>query len=206
MEERKAESIHYKNPPIVEAIIQIDTSELPFNSLERFQNSSDLLATMGYAYEAPISHHSFSVSVANGQSSTEKHDEIVGHRFLDRRKRFGVQFTRQGFVFNQAGPYENWEVFTEEAKRLWAVFHQCSEPVTPRSYHVRFINKLFVPLGRQLEDFLRINPHIPADLPQVMNEHYMRTTLVIPERDGNDGAPTDAPSTREAGLCNSPLR
>ena len=51
-----------------------------------------------------------------------------------------AQFTRNGFVFSRLKPYEGWETFEAEAKRLWCIYRELAEPSEVQRLGVRFIN------------------------------------------------------------------
>jgi uncharacterized protein (TIGR04255 family) len=57
-----------------------------------------------------------------------------------------ASFTRDGFALSRLAPYQSWDVFREEALRLWKVFCQIANPPGIQRMGVRFINRLNVPV------------------------------------------------------------
>jgi len=174
----------FKNPPIVEAVIAVNIPELSISVLGQFHSMISSLADAGYLMQAPVTKHDFQISVEKGQSRTQIEDALVGYRFIDLNHKFSFQFLRTGFVFSQRGKYESWEIFTAEAKRIWDRFIHIVGSVEPISFQVRYINKLFLPVGRRLEDFLKLYTFLAPDLPQVIYNQLLRLTLPIENPQG----------------------
>jgi len=65
-----------------------------------------------------------------------------GLRFQSADQLHVAQFKRDGFVFSRLRPYQTWEQFEEEAKRLWKL-HVHPHPKPPRDLDLPFLNFLY---------------------------------------------------------------
>jgi uncharacterized protein (TIGR04255 family) len=66
-----------------------------------------------------------------------------------------VQFQKEGFSFSRLQPYERWQLFEDEALRLWNIYVQLVRPLAIQRVGVRFINRMPFPDGGfRLEDYL----------------------------------------------------
>jgi uncharacterized protein (TIGR04255 family) len=84
----------------------------------------------------------------DGSSEQVHHDEWDGFRLTSADKRYIAQFTRDGLIFSRLAPYENWDVFSVEAVRLWKVFVELAEPREVERLGVRFINRVAAELSK----------------------------------------------------------
>lgn len=81
-----------------------------------------------------------------GGSSSQHHSRWQGFRLETEDGRCIAQFNQDGLVFSRLQPYENWERFATEGKRLWAVFCELGTISEVQRLAVRFINR--IPLSR----------------------------------------------------------
>ena len=79
---------------------------------------------------------------ADGSSTQVRPDNWHGFRLTSRDRLQIVQFTRDGIVFSRLAPYDNWDAFAAEGRRLWRVFVQLAEPSEVQRLGVRFINRI----------------------------------------------------------------
>jgi uncharacterized protein (TIGR04255 family) len=70
------------------------------------------------------------------------HESWAGWRFTSHDKRQIAQFKPDGFVFSRLAPYDGWEIFAAEARRLWAIFVEVAAPSEVQRLGVRFINRI----------------------------------------------------------------
>lgn len=85
-----------------------------------------------------------------------------------------AQFLRDGLTFSRLRPYENWEKFEAEARRLWRLFAELAAPSQIQRMGVRFINVVPVQSIDSLGDYLRDPPTRPLNLP-LQNFLYQST-------------------------------
>ncbi len=89
---------------------------------------------------------------------------LNGYQFASADNKRVAQFRLDGFTFSRLKPYEDWEKFQGEARRLWETYASLKPRV--RRVAVRYINIIDIPLPiTEFRDFL---PSIPP-APQEMN-------------------------------------
>jgi uncharacterized protein (TIGR04255 family) len=108
--------------------------------------------------------------------------EQIGFAFASSDQKQVFQARMDGFTFSRLAPYETWEPFRDEARRLWTKYFERVSPVEVIRLAVRYINRFDLP-GTQVEmkDYFRTTPEISPDLPQFMNGFFMR--VAIPQDD-----------------------
>lgn len=154
------ERVHYSNAPITEATIDLRVSQSQGLSIDDLMVIQQLVA----------------------DSYPSQENEYLGPRFEESRLHSGFRFTSRdkrqvlyaridGFAFSVRAPYEHWEAFRDEARRLWGLYRSVTKPESVTRVEVRYINQLDLPASPQdpgvvkTEDYLRVYPHIPDDWP-----------------------------------------
>ena len=103
-----------------------------------------------------------------------------GFRFESKDQPYIAQFTRNGFVFSRVTPYEDWDRFAAEAKRLWRIHLDLAEPSEIERLGVRFINRIVpVDLGH-LDEILTLPPQSPDGLALPIAEFLHRSLFEVP--------------------------
>jgi uncharacterized protein (TIGR04255 family) len=192
--------LHFKNPPIVEAVIAFEIPLLPPDVIADFQAGSSLMQEIGYLLSGPVTKHQVEIRVEGASASFgQKESSPHGLRFGSIDELYAVQFNRDGFVFSRIERYDTWEVFRAECRRVWEIYSRISGVTDVSSYAVRYINKLYIPLEEDSEQYVNIFPKLPAGIPNLISESFMRLGLPIdspkgkllhqqillpPERDG----------------------
>jgi uncharacterized protein (TIGR04255 family) len=133
---------HLPGAPIVEAIIHwmaragkpLSQEELRKQLAERLSGYPDCQPQQWLELEAQF--------VPDGSSTQVRRDSWHGFRMTSADKLHIVQFTRHGLVFSRLTPYENWDVFAEEAQRVWRIYVELAEPSEVQRLGVRFVNRI----------------------------------------------------------------
>lgn len=176
--------LHFKNPPIVEAVIFISVSPLPESILEQFDSLAAKMAELGYKSPTSMSQNQFKLEIREGKSKAETSDVRHGLRFDSTDGLHAVQFNRSEFLFSRLGRYETWESFRDTAKKLWELYLGEIGPAELISFGVRYINKVFIPLDTDINLYLNIYPFLPQDIPQSVTEQFMRLAFPISDPQG----------------------
>lgn len=168
-------SRHYSRTPITEAIIDFQV-ELPdgvgLSDLERCQD-----AAYPCKKALPVSVGPTELEVATSATSRQ-----VGFLFASADEKQVFQARSDGFTMHRLAPYEGWEPFRDEARRLWDLYRQTARPRKVARVAVRYINRLDLPVPLvEMKDYLRTCPEVSPDLPQGLEEFFMQ--LNIPQRD-----------------------
>jgi len=133
----KQESL--KNPPIVEAIIDIRVSPVVAVS------ESIIRAIVGdldehYQSIAPLPMRDLKVTV--GKTALEKTETTRGYIIQSLDGVNKSQFRIDGFTFNRLQPYTNWEEISRDAKTLWKLYKTKFSPKQISRIAVRYINQM----------------------------------------------------------------
>lgn len=118
-------------------------------------------------------------------AALHQHHNWHGFRFEDADKLHVAQFTRNGFVFSRLKPYEDWERFEAEAKRLWQVYCELAEPSEVQRLGVRFINRITPVEPDELAELLAIPPRSSESMVLPLKRFMHQTTFDIPEHPYN---------------------
>lgn len=171
---------HYSKAPITEAVIDlkvnlaVDTNVSALEGLtgslqQDYPERQDLMTIQGQFQGGQ------SVSATASQSR-------IGYLYVSEDKKQILQAKLDGLSFSRLAPYENWESFRDEAKRLWAVYVAAVQPEGIHRLAVRYINRLDLPLPLEdFKDYLQTVPEISSDLPQGLSNFFLQ--LEIPQED-----------------------
>lgn len=171
---------HYQRSPLTEAILDIQvelagdfvTSELAkchTGVAKEYPNSQDVTTSEGIFKfgESPES-----------SASTKK----IGYRFSSAAGSQLFQARIDGFTFNRLAPYNGWDLFRTEAKRLWLVYKSVAKPLSIKRVAVRYINCFDFPHPYiDLKEYFKTSPEIASDLPQGMAQFFMQVVLPLPD-------------------------
>ncbi|MEA5580524.1 TIGR04255 family protein [Nodularia harveyana UHCC-0300] len=169
---------HYSRPPITEALIDIQV-QLPQ------EVNLDILAQVYLSIQTEYPKREemlmFQGQMTAGASveATASQSQIGYRIFSDDQKQI-LQLRLDGFTFSRLAPYDCWETFRDEAKRLWSIYQSLVDPQAITRLAVRYINRLDIPLPvGDLKDYLRTFPEVSSNLPQGLSGYFMQ--LQIPQ-------------------------
>lgn len=178
-------SKNYTKPSITEAVIDFKV-DFPINIdisvLKELQHKINtdypvceeivILSVQGQIQTAP------SLEATATQS-------LVGYRFLSSDGKQIFQARLDSFTFSRLVPYNGWEKFRDEAKRLWNMYRHLTNLKSVNRVAVRYINRLDLPLSidlpLDLKDYLRTVPEVSSDLSKGLSGYFMQ--LQIPQED-----------------------
>jgi uncharacterized protein (TIGR04255 family) len=185
-----------KNPPIVEAVIDIECDLPPntnFGNLDEDAKSllkvaiieslgkpyTQLREIIGFQGKFPIGPDvnvasEILQSVAAFQAVTEDGKQIV-------------QVRQQGYSFNKLQPYGTFDEILPEIERTWRAFVELMKPKTTNAVRMRFINILTLPTlngNIDLTLYLRDGPNTPDDDRSVVT-NFLRQTTTLEIATGN---------------------
>lgn len=185
-ESQNKATVRFKNSPIIEAVIAVTIAELPESAEAAFKELAQDLAQEGYTLTAPVFNNEFLVQIESGVSAVQGKDATVGHRFNSEDGLHAVQFNRTGFVVSRLGNYDSWETFTSEARMLWSYYTRVAGLAILLEFPVRYVNKIFIPNGREPQEFLNTYIRVPEnkDATQpILQDYFLRfaTPLDTPQ-------------------------
>lgn len=156
----------YKDPPIVEAVVDIDCDLAPTFSLEDVADRAKL--ELG---SYPIVKFQ---TVLEGEVRAEPNSQVqvvsrqAPHaiQFFQLGEKQLLQFRARGFSFNRLAPYTTLDDYLPEIERSWNLFRAIASPVAVKAIRLRYINRVPIPIGDEgieLSDYLTVAPDVPPE-------------------------------------------
>jgi uncharacterized protein (TIGR04255 family) len=181
------EPLHFENPPITEAIIAVQIQNLPNPAIQALHALSEQVQS-SYPSRTEISQTAFVGQISPQGSTASTQQNLIGLQFQSADLKQLFQARLNGFSFHRLAPYDRWSTFRAEASRLWELFRNVVGPVATLNFSVRYINSLVVPPWRRLEEWIRVYPEIPHELPQVLNQYQMALNLKLDDEGSGPGS------------------
>ncbi len=179
---------HYRKAPITEAVIDVRLPEQDSSALDALH---DLLQSETVQYPEKRQIHALEASfqaqfhVAGEQSpvaSSSARNQPVGFMGVGSERRQVVQFRTNGFTLSRLAPYDRWESFRDEARRLWRVFRRVAANPPIVRVAVRYINRLDLPLAHEnIDRYFRTAPRLSPDLNPAMLGMFMQVQIPYAE-------------------------
>ncbi len=182
--QRGRHRLSLKNPPIVEAVLGLYIGRLPESIIDSFRSCTDKLKSLGYSRLDPLTQHEMKLRFDEGVSSLDREDSPHGLRFTGEDGIHVVQFNRDSFVFSRLGHYESWEQFRNEARKVWEIYSLAAANPQVNRIGVRYINKLYIPDGAAVDDYVLVLPKIPGAFSPAIQQMFMRLVLPIEDSRG----------------------
>lgn len=174
---------HYESAPLIEALLDIRVEPGPTVSVRSLASVQDAVRD-----EYPIRREErrFEQQLT-GEGlellSTTTRQTLIGYRFDSRDEKQLFHAHVDGFTFNRLAPYQQWDTFRDEARRLWQVYCSVAHPRRATRLAVRYINRFDLPRDAKFEDYLRILPSVPLEIPQAWLGFLMRIEIPIVDID-----------------------
>lgn len=112
--------------------------------------------------------------------ATTKDLGLNGYLFRSEDNLQVAQFQKEGYVFSRLKPYQDWESFVKEARRLWEIHRKILAPSDVLRLGVRFINRIAVPPAGDLDDILTDAPKPPCRFEWAFNSFFHRDVFSVP--------------------------
>lgn len=174
----------YPHAPIIEALLDIRAqlpNEVDLAQLENYHNQiKDRFPEKKQRVSIEVKAGLQITSITESSLSTSGGPD--GFFFRSPNERKIVQARLDGFTFNKLKPYENWELFSSEAKKLWNIFCQVANPIKITRVALRYINKIFFPLPmKDFKEYILTIPEVAPNLPQGLTHLFARLEIPKPE-------------------------
>lgn len=169
---------HLRNAPILEALVDFRVTLPKDVNVEAFKTLA-----LGNRYPIIEALHRFQTSISWQPGANKPLDAKTaelrpgGYAFRSSDKLNVAQFRVDGFTYNRLRPYTSWDDLQPEVHRLWELFQQVARPETCSRIAVRYINKIDVPPGAELSDYLTAPPTHPEGLPDILTGFLTRVLL-----------------------------
>ena len=166
----------YENPPITEAIFDVQVDKLNNGTLESLEKAHEDLKNEYPDKEKKIN-YSEQVELREPDRESDEQSNIVGYLFSNEAGNRKVQFRLDGFTYNVLAPYENWEKHSREFFRLWQQFEKRFAPHEITRIGVRYINRIDIPINGEnfdFDDYIKNMPPTPGCLPDSIGNFFMQ--------------------------------
>lgn len=168
----------FPTAPIVEALLDIRVElpqEVTLAKLETFHEH----VKERFPEKEPRFLYKADIKLSPEVSAVTSSGGPNGYIFRSPSEKKAVQARLDGFTFNKLKPYEKWDVFCSEARKLWDVYFKITNPIKITRIALRYINRIEIPLPmKNFKEFILTTPEIAPKLPQALEQFFMR--LIIP--------------------------
>lgn len=177
--------MHYDRAPIAEAVIDLNVSFSDPPSIEKIEQFA-----RQFKDDFPQMQRINALSMAvghdgqNGAISSNTSSSPLGVRMTNAKGDRVLQIRRQGFSYSHLQPYSEWETFSGEMKPLWERYVDAFAPTVVNRLAVRYINRITVPQGVNLDDYLNVTPRLLTTVCPEVEGYFLQ--LVLPQRDLGD--------------------
>ncbi len=177
-----AESRPYASAPIIEAIIDLrvspridlsadDVDDVHRGEEEAYPQREDTIEAVGIMELG-----------AGGAATASARQSRTGSKFSSEDGRYVWQARLDGFTMSRLAPYEHWTPFRDEARRLWTIYRERLEPEAVTRVAIRNVNRIDIPVSDatrslDLHDYFRTLPDISPDLPQSIDQFFLRLSI-----------------------------
>lgn len=163
-----SDPFHLKNPPIVEAVVDIDCDlppNLDFLSLETAaqQKYGDAYPKLRRRFSEV---HEIKTAADASMSETSVKRTLDAFQFVQDDEKQLVQVRRLGYSFNRLAPYPGLDALLPDIQRTWQIFYQLTSPTLIRRVRLRYINRILFPMpddSLELKRVLRCGPQLPDE-------------------------------------------
>jgi len=172
---------HYPRAPITEAIIDLRVEPAVHMTVAELANVHRGLET-AYPTKKTLSEAVIHGQVGDQGAAASATSKQTGHLFVSGDGKYVFQARLNGYTISRLAPYESWELFRDEARRLWNAYRAVAKPKKVTRLAVRFSNRLDLPLPvTDIKDYLRTVPEVSSECPQNLAGYFMQ--LRIPQED-----------------------
>lgn len=151
----------YRNPPIVEAVIDLRVALRPDTDATVFDHVTAKQADRYPRRKKVVQSRGLLVLGENPSSSVEARDN--GLVLISDDERQIAQFRPDGFSFSRLAPYQGWAPFRDEARRLWRLYRSALSAPPVVRIAVRYVNRIEIDQTQGVwSDYLKTYPEISA--------------------------------------------
>jgi len=203
-----AEPRQLANPPITEAVIDIRAGFSASRSIDDLASIAGRLA--GYT-ETSRQHFSFSVIPGTGgmplnlppglqavgaAASTPPAGPAAtaaaaapqmapmiqfGVSYISQNRLEVIQSRRDGLTFSRLRPYLDWGPLFDGAWEAWLAYRDCVRPDRILRVSTRFLNRIEIPAGRDLDEYFVISPKMPERAPNFLLGYSSALSIPFPD-------------------------
>lgn len=179
-----AEQTHYEKAPIVEAVIDLRVTPAEAMSIDDLKKIHSAISEHYpvcdnfYLYSGE-----FKVLAPDTEAQTKTDHQHIGFAYHDANRKQILQARLDGFTFSVFNPYDRWETFRDEARRLWNIYRAHCELVNVTRVALRYINRIDIPGdAAEMKDYFHTYPQVSEQYAhENINGFFMQ--LLMPQPD-----------------------
>lgn len=168
----------FKNAPITEAVIEFRINTLPDERLTELEEFEKYVVD---TYPEKKTLNRGNIKITTGTKPViVQNESIIGYRFISVDKLQIIQARLNGFSLSRLKPYNSWEEFINETKKISSLFfNHISIPMIIR-VSLRYINKieLLLPI-EDISKYIACHPTIPIKDSFVVSNFLNRTEFYM---------------------------
>ena len=174
--------MHYSRAPIAEAVIDLHVTfdAMPaVGALERFAKT----LVVDFPQQQRINALEMALKAAgeDGSMSSNTSTSTLGFRLTNQIGDRVLQIRRNGLSYSHLAPYTEWDSFVAEMRPLWSKFLADLAPKAVSRFAVRYINRITVPQGADLDEYLNLTPRLLEGICPDVEGYFLQ--LVLPQKD-----------------------
>lgn len=176
--------MHYSRPPIAEAVIDVHAS---FETAPKLRDLEALCKT--YKERLPLVNgiNSFALKLAanfdidapGAAVQSNATTTQLGYRLSSANNDRVLQLRSQGMAYSHMPPYTDWDTFLAEMRALWHSYAASLKVVSVTRLAVRFINRIPIAMGTDIDDYVQLGPRIPVDVSKDFVGYFMQLVLPV---------------------------
>lgn len=181
-------SVTLANPPIIEAVVDIDCDLPPAQDLGALEvPARNALQDRYPKFRAKFVQEHKVQAPADTSLTLSVRRGLQALQFIEDDERQLVQIRATGFSFNRLAPYTSLDDYLPEIQRTWEIFVALASPLLLRQIHLRYINRIVLPLQERqvnLDDYLKTAPRLP-DEERLRTLRFLDQHVVLDTESGN---------------------
>jgi uncharacterized protein (TIGR04255 family) len=170
------------NPPIVEAILDIDCDLPPGQQLAALEEPAHMAFRDRYPKISTqfVQEHRLKAQAGEPPQMSLRQG-VQAYRFHQQDGKQLVQVRVQGFSFNRLAPYTSLDDYLPEIERTWRLYVHLASPLQVRVIRLRFINRILLPFTEnplELNDYFRAGPRLPDEQTLTLLGFFLQHTAM----------------------------
>jgi uncharacterized protein (TIGR04255 family) len=171
-------------PPITEAVLDVRVTFTEPPSIDSLAAIAPELC--GYSEANRIRQTGFQFAIAEGKPTTTTvptFEDGIAYRSADNL--YVLQCRRGGMSLSRLPPYMDWQPVFDEMWRAWSAYRTIVKPARVTRVSARFINRIDIPAGADLDNYLLIGPRLPEGVPQFLTQFSSVIGIPFPQQGSN---------------------
>jgi uncharacterized protein (TIGR04255 family) len=178
-----SEHINYPKAAITEALIDIRVNPAEEISWEEDSILNLFRENLGSNYPVVDPILNFTGSFEVGSTVGIKGEQnFNGYLFRSTDEKYVFQAQPGGFTLSHLKPYESWELFISEVRKVWQIYLSVVHPKQIKRIAVRYINRFDLPRSmKDFNEYLSIYPELPLQIDTGLSSYFMQ--LQLPQKE-----------------------